>query len=84
MQLNSSVCGAGPACQHTDASAVLLLLLLLMHAGGRVHLWLQAIARASMVRRRVYEIKVLAPLLFLCLQKRAALIAARYTNPPHA
>ena len=87
VQLNSSVSVAGLACQHTNASAVLLLLLLLLllvRAGGCLHLRLQAIARASMVRRQVYEIKVLAPLLSLCLQKRAALIAARYTSPPHA
>ncbi|DBB17480.1 TPA: hypothetical protein ACH3X3_014500 [Trebouxia sp. C0006] len=37
----------------------------------------QAVARGSRVRRQVYEIKVLAPLLLVCLQKRAALIAAR-------
>ncbi len=38
---------------------------------------LQAVARGSRVCRQVYEIKVLAPLLSVCLQKRAALIAAR-------
>ncbi|KAA6419435.1 MAG: abnormal spindle-like microcephaly-associated protein [Trebouxia sp. A1-2] len=45
----------------------------LRHAAIRT----QAVARGSRVRRRVHEIKVLAPLLSVCLQKRAALIAAR-------
>ena len=38
----------------------------------------QAMARAYTARKQVYEMHVLAPLLHLCLHKKAALVQARY------
>lgn len=40
--------------------------------------YVQAVARACKARKQVHEMRVLAPLLHLCLHKKAALVQARY------
>ena len=46
--------------------------------------WLQAVARGCRVRRQVFELQVLAPLLVRGLHQKAELVVARYLRISHA